>query len=98
MVQVYRPVPKHTTPTQVLPLYGGVRVRVSCERAWADLPVWHVVVRGMHVRVLVNGDVTLERDARAVMAARGGIALPAYTGGVAACTVYYDNIVVTPLD
>ena len=25
----------------------------------------------------------------------GAIALPAYTGGVGQCTVYYDNIVVT---
>ena len=27
----------------------------------------------------------------------GRIALPAYTGGVGECTVYYDNVVVTPL-
>ncbi|MEQ1831434.1 MAG: hypothetical protein ABL977_00150 [Candidatus Eisenbacteria bacterium] len=27
----------------------------------------------------------------------GAIALPAYTGGSAQCTVYYDNIVVTAL-
>ena len=28
---------------------------------------------------------------------QGGIALAAYGGGVAQCTVYYDNVVVTAL-
>lgn len=85
---------------QDLVVYQGViplgRVRsLNVDGAWHHL---RVELRGMHVRVLVNGDVTLERDARAFMAPRGGIALPAYTGGVAQCTVYYDNVVVTPLD
>lgn len=85
---------------QDLVVYQGAiplgRVRsLNADGTWHHL---RVELRGMHVRVLVNGDVTLERDVRAVMAPRGGIALPAYTGGVAACTVYYDNVVVTPLD
>ena len=85
---------------QDLVVYQGAiplgRVRsLNADGAWHHL---RVELREMHVRVLVNGDVTLERDARAIMAPRGGIALPAYTGGVGLCTVYYDNVVVTPLD
>lgn len=63
--------------------------------------VWNhlrVEIRGDRLRVRVNGDVRLERtDARSARP-RGGIALPAYTGGVGQCTVYYDNVVVTKLD
>jgi len=63
--------------------------------------VWNhlrVEMRGNRLRVRVNGELRLERiDARRARA-RGGIALPAYTGGIGKCTVYYDNVVVTKLD
>jgi len=63
--------------------------------------VWNhlrVEIRGNRLRVRVNGELRLERtDARSARP-RGGIALPAYTGGVGQCTVYYDNVVVTKLD
>jgi len=64
-----------------------------------------VEARGNRFRVFVNGEQKLDRtDGRAE--ARGDprdaknfgrIALPAYTGGVGQCTVYYDNVVVTAL-
>jgi hypothetical protein len=56
-----------------------------------------VEARGHRYRVFVNGELKLDRvDGRAARTA-GRIALPAYTGGVGKCTVYYDNIVVTAL-
>ena len=56
-----------------------------------------VEVRGNRYRVLVNGELKLDRvDGRSSRPA-GRIALPAYTGGVGKCTVYYDNVVVTEL-
>lgn len=61
--------------------------------------VWQHVrieVRGERYRVLVNGQLRLDRtDARR---AQGRIALAAYTGGSGRCTVYYDNVVVTALE
>jgi hypothetical protein len=62
--------------------------------------MWHhlrVECRGGELRVLVNGDLVLERGDRRRPGTRGRIALPAYTGGGGECTVYYDNVVVTPL-
>lgn len=57
-----------------------------------------VEARGHRYKVFVNGELKLDRvDGRAARPS-GRIALPAYTGGVAKCTVYYDNIVVTKLD
>ena len=56
-----------------------------------------VEARGHRYRVFVNGELKLDRvDGRAARAS-GRIALPAYTGGVGKCTVYYDNVVVTAL-
>lgn len=53
---------------------------------------------GNRYRVYVNGELKLDRyDTRAARP-RGRIALPAYTGGVGQCTVYYDNVVVTALN
>jgi len=61
--------------------------------------IWHhlrVEARGETFRVYVNGELKIERrDGRALETGR--IALPAYTGGVGECTVYYDNVVVTRL-
>ena len=57
-----------------------------------------VEARGNRYRVFVNGELKLDKvDSRSVrnMRRSGSIALPAYTGGVGQCTVYYDNIVVT---
>lgn len=60
-----------------------------------------VEARGNRYRVFVNGEQRLDRtDGRMdVSGSRlaGRIALPAYTGGVGQCTVYYDNVVVTAL-
>lgn len=63
--------------------------------------IWHhlrVEARGHHYRVFVNGDLVLERTDSRRARPNGRIALPAYTGGVGQCTVYYDNVVVTPLE
>lgn len=56
-----------------------------------------VEAQGDRYRVYVNGELKIERvDARANRR-RGRIALPAYTGGVGQCTVYYDNVIVRAL-
>ena len=57
-----------------------------------------VEARGNRFRVFVNGELKIDKvDTRSNRHLRrnGAIALPAYTGGVGQCTVYYDNIVVT---
>ncbi len=62
--------------------------------------VWQhlrVEVRGMRCRVIVNGVTVFDRHVSNRLPASGGIALAAYTGGVGQCTVYYDNVAVTPL-
>ncbi len=57
-----------------------------------------VEAKGNRYRVFVNGDLKLDRvDARNSRPS-GSVALPAYTGGVGMCTVYYDNVVVTSLE
>jgi hypothetical protein len=57
-----------------------------------------VVASGDRFRVFVNGELKIDRpDARSARRS-GRIALPAYTGGVGQCTVYYDNIVVTAIN
>lgn len=61
--------------------------------------IWHhlrIEARAETFRVYVNGELKIDRrDGRAHKTGR--IALPAYTGGVGECTVYYDNVVVTRL-
>ena len=57
-----------------------------------------VEIRGQSVRVFVGKDVVVDRKLRFHAPAHGGIALAAYAGGVGQCTVYYDNVVVTPLE
>lgn len=62
--------------------------------------VWHHVrieARGHRYRVLVNGDLLVDKVDAKGSHPRGQIALAAYTGGVGECTVYYDNVVVTAL-
>jgi hypothetical protein len=62
--------------------------------------VWHhlrVEAKGTRYRVFVNGDLMLDRSDTRNTNPTGKIAIPAYTGGVGECTVYYDNVVVTPL-
>ncbi len=62
---------------------------------------WHhlrIEIRGRNdCKVAIDGRFVIEQRLRPPAPARGGIALSAYTGGVAACTVYYDNVVVTAL-
>ena len=63
--------------------------------------VWHhlrVEARGHRYRVWVDQKLVLERADSKRSRPRGRIALAAYTGGVAECTVYYDNVLVTALD
>lgn len=63
--------------------------------------MWHRVrleARGHRYRVWVNGAEVMDRIDRRRARPDGGIALPAYTGGVGECTVYYDNVVVTALE
>jgi hypothetical protein len=80
-------------------LQHGFRVlgRVSVVNGNAS---WHhlrVEARGHRYRVFINGALVIDKlDSRETSPA-GGIALPAYTGGVAECTVYYDNVIVTAL-
>ncbi len=72
---------------------GRARV-TSGNGRWTHL---RVECRGASYTVFVDGSKVLERgDPRARGAGR--IALPAYTGGVGECTIYYDNVVVTKLD
>ena len=62
---------------------------------------WHhlrLELRGSHIKVFVNGELKLERESPRDSDPRGRMGLPAYTGGVGMCTVYYDNVVVTALE
>src|SRR5262245_19437733 len=62
--------------------------------------VWHhlrVETRDQSLRVYVNGVLLIDRAEAKRSPPNGRIALAAYTGGVAECTVYYDNVVVTEL-
>lgn len=62
--------------------------------------MWHhlrVEARGNRYRVFVNGELLIDRVDNHKSFPAGRIALPAYTGGVGQCTVYYDNVVVTPI-
>jgi len=62
--------------------------------------VWHhlrVEAHGSGFRVFVDGRKVLAKVDKHRELRRGRIALPAYTGGVGECTVYYDNVVVTEL-
>lgn len=65
--------------------------------------VWHhlrVECRNSRFRVFVDGQQKLNReDSRLDQKNRGKgrIALAAYTGGVGQCTIWYDNVLVTPL-
>jgi hypothetical protein len=52
---------------------------------------------GARYRVFVNDRLLIEeKDGKQMTPGR--VSLPAYTGGVGKCTVYYDNVVVTALD
>lgn len=62
--------------------------------------VWHhlrVEVQGPRMTVFVNGEEKINRKDARIGRIKGRIALAAYTGGVAECTVYFDNVVVTAL-
>ncbi len=63
--------------------------------------VWHhvrVECRGSSYRVFLDGTQVLVRGDARGEGTTGRIALPAYTGGVGECTIYYDNVLVTKLD
>ncbi len=63
--------------------------------------MWHRIrfeARGHRYRAWVNGALVLDRTDRRKARPSGGIALPAYTGGVGECTVYYDNVIVTEVE
>ena len=57
-----------------------------------------VIARRDRFSVYVNGELKLDRPDVRNAQRSGRIALPAYTGGVGQCTVYYDNVVVTSLN
>ncbi len=62
--------------------------------------MWHHVrieAKDDYYRVLIDGALKIVKRDKANHRPRGRIALAAYTGGVGQCTVYYDNVVVTPL-
>ena len=70
----------------------------------ADAPnangTWHHVrieAKDDYYRVLIDGALQVVHRDKGEHRPRGRIALAAYTGGVGQCTVYYDNVVVTPL-
>jgi hypothetical protein len=68
---------------------------INANGTWNHL---RVIASGNRFRVFVNGELKLDRpDARNARRS-GRIALPAYTGGVGQCTVYYDNVVVTSIN
>ncbi len=87
------------------PGYGDLKIHLN------ELPIarasagnansmWHhlrIELRGNRCRVAVDDEEVVNRKLPMGTPARGALALAAYTGGVAECTVYYDNIVVTPL-
>jgi hypothetical protein len=63
--------------------------------------MWHhirVEAIGDGYRVFVDGHKVLAKVDRRQGQRHGRIALPAYTGGVGECAVYYDNVVVTKLE
>jgi len=62
---------------------------------------WHhlrIEARGHRYRVFVDGVLKLDRLDEHRSYPQGRIALAAYTGGIGRCTVYYDNVVVSPLE
>ncbi len=73
----------------------GKAQATNANGAWNHL---RVEIRGNRLRVSVNGELRLQREDVRKARPRGGIALPAYAGGVGQCTVYYDNVIVTRLD
>jgi len=85
--------------------YGDVmlyvnRFRVGSGKAKNENGSWNHMraeMRGGRCRLLVNDHVVYDEATRFKPPAHGGIALAAYAGGLAECTVYYDNVVVTPL-
>ena len=62
--------------------------------SWSHL---HIEIRGSSCLVRVGDHVVFDNHLRFSPPPHGGIALAAYAGGLAQCTVYYDNVVVTPL-
>jgi hypothetical protein len=61
---------------------------------------WHhlrVEARGNRYSVFVDGRLVMRCHDKLPGARRGQIALPAYTGGKGACSVFYANVVVTSL-
>ncbi len=82
----------------VMYLRDGAMGRAPATNANGTWNHLRIEARGQRYRVFVNGELKIDRlDARNLRP-RGRIGLPAYTGGVGQCTVYYDNVVVTALD
>ncbi len=88
------------------PGYNDIRVHLSVSPLGrVDVinanGTWHHVrmeIQDRRCRVLVGNELLLDRFVSKRLPPGGGIALAAYTGGVGECTVYFDNVVVTPLE
>jgi hypothetical protein len=66
----------------------------NLDRQWHHL---RVEARGNRYTVFVDGRLVLRCHDKLPGARHGRIALPAYTGGKGACSVFYANVEVTPL-
>ena len=66
----------------------------NSDRKWHHL---RVEARTNHYRVLVDGRLVLTSHDKLPGYRQGRIALPAYSGGLGACSIYYANVVVTSL-
>ena len=74
----------------------GSAAFVNRNRTWHHL---RVEIRGRdRCTISIDGTVVLDHRLRPPAPPRGGIALSAYTGGIGSCTVYYDNVAVTPIE
>ena len=73
----------------------GRRSSTNANGTWNHI---RLEARGSRFTVFVNGELKIDRSDVKNAPAKGRIALPAYTGGVGLCTVYYDNVVVTALE
>src|SRR5262249_54847987 len=66
----------------------------NADGTWNHL---RIEIRGSSCRVSVGDHVAYDKHPHFKPPRRGGIALAAYAGGLAQCTLYHHNVLVTPL-